>query len=287
MPDRYWLSSGAHATADHGRCAMEFVAYLAGEPHTDRPACVSPMLREFYVRLNDALPDDQRQRLRPYLARAIGTAGDGLDMQRRWMCVDWLIRVYLPAWLDLVPDFDADTLRARPVIATIEDVSRAAGYLRQCAAAVADAAWTWPRTRGVIVRAAIGSAISAAARAAEAAAAWVAVCADQPGVGVFVSFRAARAAEDVVRTARVCAAAGDVARPAAWAAVQAARSYSARAGDLADSVVVQLQDGILIPGGLLDRMLPTEAIQMPAVGLRFILEMEKAGAWDGCRVENR
>jgi hypothetical protein len=50
---------------------------------------------------------------------------------------------------------------------------------------------------------------------------------------------------------------------------------------------VQLQDGILIPGGLLDRMLPTEAIQMPAVGLRFILEMEKAGAWDGCRVENR
>jgi hypothetical protein len=29
----------------------------------------------------------------------MGTAGDGRDLRRGWMCADWLIRVHLPAWL--------------------------------------------------------------------------------------------------------------------------------------------------------------------------------------------
>ena len=51
----YWLGRGPHATPDEGRCAMEWVSYLAGEPHSDRPACVSPALRSFCVALNDGL----------------------------------------------------------------------------------------------------------------------------------------------------------------------------------------------------------------------------------------
>src|SRR5262249_30254832 len=42
-----------------------------------------------------------RQRLRPYLARTIGTASDGLDGRRSWMAMDWLIRTYAPVWLEL------------------------------------------------------------------------------------------------------------------------------------------------------------------------------------------
>lgn len=53
---------------------MEWVAYLAGEEHSDQPVCVSPMLRKFCISLNDVLPDEPRQRLRPYLARTIGTS---------------------------------------------------------------------------------------------------------------------------------------------------------------------------------------------------------------------
>jgi hypothetical protein len=97
----YWLGHGPHATPDEGRCAMEWVSYLAGEPHNDRPACVSPALRSFCVAFNDGLGNRERQRLRPYLTRTIGTIEDGLDGVRGWMALDWLVRTHLPAWLDV------------------------------------------------------------------------------------------------------------------------------------------------------------------------------------------
>jgi hypothetical protein len=101
MAKDYWLDRGPHAKPDDGRCAMEWVSYLAGEPHTDRPSCVSPALRSFCVAFNDGLDRATRQTLRPYLTRTIGTAGDGFDEARGWMALDWLIRLYAPAWLDL------------------------------------------------------------------------------------------------------------------------------------------------------------------------------------------
>ena len=102
-PDRrmtgYRLDHGTHANPDQGRCAMEWVAHLAGEPHSDQPACVSPVLRAVCIALNDGLDDDARQRLRPYLTQTIGTADDGRDRERAWLALDWLIRSYAPAWL--------------------------------------------------------------------------------------------------------------------------------------------------------------------------------------------
>jgi len=95
----YRLDYGTHATAADGRCAMEWVAHLAGEPHSDQPACVSPVLRAICIALNDGLDDAPRQRLRPYLARTIGTAGDGRDSARAWLALDWLIHTHAPAWL--------------------------------------------------------------------------------------------------------------------------------------------------------------------------------------------
>ena len=78
---------------------MEWVAHLAGERHSDQPACVSPVVRALCVALNDGLNCTERQRLRPYLTRMIGTAGDGLDESRAWIALDWLIAVYAPTWL--------------------------------------------------------------------------------------------------------------------------------------------------------------------------------------------
>lgn len=83
MSDQYRLSAGSHEDPADGRCAMEWIAYLAGEPHTDDPKCVDPKLRQVLMGLNDSLDDVNRQRLRPYLARAIGTANDGLHAYRR------------------------------------------------------------------------------------------------------------------------------------------------------------------------------------------------------------
>ena len=75
MNTDYTLAYGTHANPEDGRCAMEWVSHLAGEPHSDQPKCVSPVLRAICIALNDALDDEPRQRLRPYLARTIGTAG--------------------------------------------------------------------------------------------------------------------------------------------------------------------------------------------------------------------
>jgi hypothetical protein len=113
MSGEYRLAHGAHATPEDGRCAMEWVSHLAGEGHSDQPACVSPGLRAFCVSLNDNLKESTRQRLRPYLSRTIGTADDGLDCTRAWMAADWLIRVYAPTWLDLAGAADAAQRLAR------------------------------------------------------------------------------------------------------------------------------------------------------------------------------
>ena len=100
MNTDYTLAYGTHATPEDGRCAMEWVSHLAGEPHSDQPKCVSPALRAICIALNDGLDHEPRQRLRPLLTRTIGTADDGLDAARSWMAMDWLIREYTPTWLE-------------------------------------------------------------------------------------------------------------------------------------------------------------------------------------------
>lgn len=99
--DPYYLSAGSHPDPQDGRCAMEFASYLAGEPHTAAPRCVSPTLTSFCIMVNDRLPDAERQKLRPYLARTLGTLDDGLDGDRVRLCRDWLLRVRLPRLLEL------------------------------------------------------------------------------------------------------------------------------------------------------------------------------------------
>ena len=62
-------------------CVMSFVAYLAGETHTDRPRCASPVIRSMAVLVNDHMPPETRQRLKVFAPRIIGTR-DGLDGAR-------------------------------------------------------------------------------------------------------------------------------------------------------------------------------------------------------------
>ena len=60
---------------------------------------MSPVLRALCTTLNDSLDEEPRQRLRPYLARTIGTESDGFDETRAWLAMDWRIRTYAPTWL--------------------------------------------------------------------------------------------------------------------------------------------------------------------------------------------
>lgn len=91
-------------------CVMSFVAYLAGEGHSDRPAAASPLIRELAVRVNDALPRAMRQQLKPFVPRIIGT-NDGCDGERALVlrnvteseilpriCTDFLASGHLRGW---------------------------------------------------------------------------------------------------------------------------------------------------------------------------------------------
>jgi hypothetical protein len=87
------LEKGSHEETDRAYCVMEAVAYIAGEPHSDHPKCASKVLTTFCMRWNDALPDEDRQILKPFVPRLVGTAGSAeLERIRGYMAADWVSR---------------------------------------------------------------------------------------------------------------------------------------------------------------------------------------------------
>ncbi len=263
MTSDYILAYGTHATPEDGRCAMEWVSHLAGEPHGDEPVCVSPVLRALCIALNDGLDDEPRQRLRPYLARTIGTADDGLDQERAWMAMDWLVRVYTPAWLRLAGlRKSADALAEHSEVVDEDCLRHALGMLedarRRARAARAQAfgdtgparparpaAWASALTAGLAGR--------EAAWACAGAAAWAGA---RVAVGDLAGDRARAAAR---------AAAGDAAaiavhraRPSGEHAYGTDRT-AARA-TLTPTLEALTESAI----ELLERMLPTEQLPIPS-----------------------
>ncbi len=254
MSTDYVLAYGTHATPDDGRCAMEWVSHLAGEAHSDAPACVSPVLRAMCIALNDGLEHGPRQRLRPYLARTIGTAGDGLDTERGWMAMDWLARVYTPAWLRLAGlTSAADSLASLPPVQDAGSLLTALPALdaaRREARAARTHAFRAPLPTGWAAGVAAGVAGREAAWACAGAAAWAAA---RAGIGDAAGDRARAAAR---------AAAGDAAAIAAHQSRRTARVGGARAAARAAlaPTLEMLADSAV---ALLDRMLPTELLALP------------------------
>ena len=167
--DTVHLDQGAHGNPDDGHCLLEVVAMFVGQPFNDAPKCVSPVLRTFGIGLNDQWDDAQRQTLRPFIPRLPGTAGDGLDEARSYLALDWLIRTYTPAWLDLAGLTEsAAELRALRRIADMAAAEAAGPVVRDAqtkAAAAGDAAWdaAWDAARAAAAWAAAGDAARAAA----------------------------------------------------------------------------------------------------------------------------
>ena len=149
------LKSGSHASRDEGVCAMELVAWMADEPHSDSPACTSPVLAAFVRAWNDVIPDDDTRTrlLKPILPRLIGTVGSPAVEQRRAdLALDWCVRVSTPAWLDLANlTEDAAALRSLPPLLDRATVLAAHAPLKRArerataAWAARDAAWAAAR----------------------------------------------------------------------------------------------------------------------------------------------
>lgn len=157
------LAQGSHYDLAKGACVMEAVAYVAGEPWSDHPQCVCPVIAAFCRSWNDALPDDERNALlKPLIPRLVGTRSTKeIEDRRALMAADWFVRVNTPAWLRLAGlTTHADALAALPEITSMAQAPSIRGAIE---AARKDAAAAW---------AAAWDAARAAAWAAARAAAW-------------------------------------------------------------------------------------------------------------------
>jgi hypothetical protein len=92
------LKAGKHDDPSDGLCAMEMVAFLERLPHSDHPPCTCPIIGGFVRGLNDALDDDERERLLPYLPRLVGTVSFKHSAARgRAAVLDALTQFLVPA----------------------------------------------------------------------------------------------------------------------------------------------------------------------------------------------
>ena len=255
MSTDYTLAYGTHATAEDGRCAMEWVSFLAGEPHSDDPACVSPVLRAYCTTLNDTLDDGPRQRLRPYLSRTIGSVEDGLEEQRSWMAMDWLIRTYAPTWLDVAGlGSPAERLTDLPEVI---DSSVLRTALHELRLARRDTRVAWASALGTARSAALAPWAAGRATAREAAwrsggaAAWAAA---RVAVGDIAGDRARATAREVAGDAAAILARGARTSGGRAAAREAARLALA-------PTLAALQRSAFV---LLDQMLPTATFATPS-----------------------
>jgi len=115
LPSDLILLSGSHEP-DGQMCIMEAAAYVAGEPWTDRPQCVCPMIAAFLRSWNDSIRDDAHRTalLKPLIPKVVGSRSTpAVELQRSYLAFDWLVRVQVPAWLDLTPSLKASIACSR------------------------------------------------------------------------------------------------------------------------------------------------------------------------------
>ncbi|MGU3341866.1 glycosyltransferase family 61 protein [Methylobacterium mesophilicum] len=161
------LAAGPHSAPDQGLCAMEAVAYLAGEPHSAQPACASPSIAALVQTWSDSLPQDMRDHLiLPLVPRLVGTrASEILERRRIAMVADWLVRSHVPAWFRLAKlNVEADELADRDELTDVADLATLCDHLKGTRKRAAVANLTLRQT---------GSAVRAAAWDATQQAAWI------------------------------------------------------------------------------------------------------------------
>jgi hypothetical protein len=78
---------------------MELASMLAGEPFSDHPAAVCPVIGSFLRAYNDSIDDDRRQDLYGYAARVVGSrAAISVQRDRAERLADWAFEMQRRQW---------------------------------------------------------------------------------------------------------------------------------------------------------------------------------------------
>ncbi|RDD63907.1 hypothetical protein [Ferruginivarius sediminum] len=93
--DRIELITGVGDARLGKLCIMSFVSLLAGENFGDRPKSASQVIRKFAIPVNDRMGSPERQRLKPFAPRIVGT-NDGRDRERAVLLYRAIVEEVLP-----------------------------------------------------------------------------------------------------------------------------------------------------------------------------------------------
>ena len=148
------ITNGPHQPGG-GMCVNEAYAFLAGEPHSDAPACVCPTIRAVTMRFNDRCgtgpeADARRKRLldATYLVALGSRLTPDVSTRRAWMGADWSWRVALPRLLRRTRSLAswAERLETMPEIMDGTTLSAARKTVYECreAACLERRAWWLP-----------------------------------------------------------------------------------------------------------------------------------------------
>jgi len=98
------LTKGKHSSAEEGACVMELASMLAGEPFSDHPASVCPVIGSFLRAYNDSIGDERRQDLYAYASRVVGTrASLEIQRQRAERLAEWAVAMRERRWTRFLP----------------------------------------------------------------------------------------------------------------------------------------------------------------------------------------
>jgi hypothetical protein len=177
--EQHPLRRGAHPTRELGMCAMEMVAWLAGEPHSDEPSCTCPVLAAFVRACNDILSDDARIRhLRPLLPLLVNTRGSAAcERARGLLAQDVLVRQLTPALLRRQHRHEeASLLASLPPIESTEALRAALRALEHYARDQHAAMWVLQRSLDGVAPARFVAGVVQVAKALNDEATWMVVC---------------------------------------------------------------------------------------------------------------
>src|SRR5438477_4190626 len=85
------LSKGKHSSPEDGACVMELASMLAGEPFSDHPQSVCPVIAAVLRAYNDWADDEHRQELYGYAAKVVGSrASTRIERARAKQLISWI-----------------------------------------------------------------------------------------------------------------------------------------------------------------------------------------------------
>lgn len=108
------LSRGKHTRPEDGACVLELASMLAGEPFTDHPRSVCPVIGSFLRTYNDLVDDRRRQALYPCASKVVGSRASRHVVRTRAEHLTRLLaelRIRRRPWTRWVPQWLRDTGR--------------------------------------------------------------------------------------------------------------------------------------------------------------------------------